>query len=65
MHGQGTHLSKIPGCKIYQAMLSGSSNRRKRSTGGGYSVSVAVASCRAWDPDINDWIELGTVVCTF
>ncbi len=45
--------------------FSGTSDRRKRSAGGSYSVSMAVASCRAWDPDLNDWIELGTVVGAF
>ena len=50
--------------RVYMT-FSGTSDRRKRSAGGSYSVSMAVASCRAWDPDLNDWIELGTVVGAF
>ncbi len=46
-------------------VFSDESHRIKRSLGGSYSVSMAVASCRAWDPDLNDWIELGTVVNYF
>ena len=39
------------------------SARMKRAASGGFSVSMAVASCRAWDPDVGDWIDLGAVVC--
>ena len=40
--------------------------RKKRSAGAVNNVTmtmgVAQTSCRAWDPDLNDWVELGNIV---
>ncbi len=37
-------------------------SRRKRASAGNFSISLGVAACRALDPDIGNWIELGDVV---
>ncbi len=48
---------------LFIVTLKGNSSREKRSAAAGnFSLSMAVSSCRVWDPDINDWIELGDVV---